>query len=255
MWGPNDDMSDARHALIHGWTLTMSQSRLSPTEESRSRSARVVAFAFAGVAGYVDAYALIRFQVYASFMSGNTTRGGVEAASRQFAIAGLSLLAIVCFVLGAFIGVTLLHSSRRRAASLVAIIATGLLIAQATLDAFSPTAWLSVALLCVSMGALNSTITQIGGQAVNIGYVSGGLHKLAEHLALAWLRLPVDSSTGPGDTHLSRAALIGGLWCAFLTGAFFGTLAQRNCPQWVLVFPIATLFVALIAQVSDHRKA
>jgi len=225
-----------------------------PTDEAWGRSPRAVALAFAGVAGYVDAYALIRFQVYASFMSGNTTRGGVEAASGRFAIAALSLLAIVCFVLGAFIGVTLLHSPRRWAGRLVALVATGLLIAQAAVDAISPMAWLSVALLSVSMGALNSTITQIGGQAVNIGYVSGGLHKLAEHLALAWLRLPVDSPEGPDDTHLRRAVLIGGLWGVFLAGAFLGTLAQHYVPHWVLALPIATLLVALVPQVGGKRN-
>jgi uncharacterized membrane protein YoaK (UPF0700 family) len=232
----------------------MCQGRLSPANEAWSRSPRATALAFAGVAGYVDAYALIRFQVYASFMSGNTTRGGVEAASAQFPTAALSLLAIVCFVLGAFIGVTLLHSARSRAGRLVALMAAGLLIAQAMLDAVSPSAWLSLALLCISMGSLNSTITQIGGQAVNIGYVSGGLHKLAEHLALAWLRLPVDSSQGPSDTHLRRAALIAGLWGAFLTGAILGTLAERHFPHLVMSLPIATLFVALISQVSDNRN-
>ncbi|BBO30776.1 YoaK family protein [Lacipirellula parvula] len=231
----------------------MSEGKTSPTDGTWVRSARAAAFAFAGVAGYVDAYALIQFQVYASFMSGNTTRGGVEAASGRFAIAALSLLAIVCFVLGAFIGVTLLHSLNRRAGRMVALIALGLLVAQALLDAFSPQAWLSVALLCVSMGALNSTITQIGGQAVNIGYVSGGLHKLAEHLALAWLRLPVDAAEGPHDTHLRRAVLIGGLWAAFLAGAFLGALAQHYCRQWVLAFPIATLIVAVISPARGGR--
>lgn len=226
----------------------MSQGCLPSADESWSRFPRAAAFAFAGVAGYVDAYALLRFQVYASFMSGNTTRGGVEAASGRLAIAALSLLAIVCFVLGAFVGVTFLHSMRRRAGRLVALIAMGLLIAQATLDMVSPTAWLSVALLCVSMGALNSTITQIGGQAVNIGYVSGGLHKLAEHLALARLRLPVDSSEGPGDTHLRRGLLIGGLWGVFLAGAFLGTLVQHDYPPWGPVVPIATLLAVLVSR-------
>ncbi|WP_428307704.1 YoaK family protein [Lacipirellula sp.] len=233
----------------------MSQEKASPVNESWSRFSGAAAFAFAGVAGYVDAYALIQFQVYASFMSGNTTRGGVEAASGRFAVAALSLLAIVCFVLGAFIGVTLLHSLNRRAGRTVALIATGLLAAQAVLDAVSPLAWLSVALLCVSMGALNATITQIGGQAVNIGYVSGGLHKLAEHLALAWLRLPVDAAEGPHDTHLRRAVLIGGLWAVFLAGAFLGTLAQYYCPRWVLAFPIATLIVAVIFPARGSHTA
>lgn len=233
----------------------MSQRKVSPGEEVWSRSPRAMAFAFAGVAGYVDAYALIRFQVYASFMSGNTTRGGVEAASAQFSTAAISLLAIVGFLLGAFIGVMLIHSPRRRANRLVVFVATGLLVAQAMLDMVSPSAWFSVALLCVSMGSLNATITQIGGQPVNIGYVSGGLHKLAEHLAFAWLRLPVDASEGRADTHLRRAALIGGLWAAFLTGAFMGAMAQHALPQWVLVFPIVTLLVALFFPRSSKLAA
>ena len=45
------------------------------------REQRLQAFTFAWVAGYVDAHALLRFQVYASFMSGNTTRAGVEVVA------------------------------------------------------------------------------------------------------------------------------------------------------------------------------
>ncbi|MBA4107392.1 MAG: hypothetical protein C0485_16770 [Pirellula sp.] len=212
------------------------------------RAAYVVACAFAGVAGYVDAHALIRFRVYASFMSGNTTRAGVEAASAQFSTAALCGLAIACFVLGAFIGVTVLHSPRRLPGRRVTFIALGLLVAQASLDALSASVWLSVALLSAAMGALNSTITQIGGQPVNIGYVSGGLHKLAEHLALAWLRRPVESSQRLADTHLRRAALIAGLWGAFLTGAFLGAYALLCSPHLAMGFPIAALFAVLISQ-------
>jgi len=59
-------------------------------------------------------------------------------------------------------------------------------------------------------------LNSAGGQPINVGYVSGGLHKLAEHLAQAYYHLPVESAEGPGDTHLRRAALIVGVWAVFL---------------------------------------
>ena len=60
------------------------------------------------IAGYVDSYTLLKFGVYASFMSGNTTSAGLHAGHVRFALAGHSLFPIPFFVLGIFIG-TLLH--------------------------------------------------------------------------------------------------------------------------------------------------
>jgi uncharacterized membrane protein YoaK (UPF0700 family) len=46
------------------------------------------------IAGYVDAYTFLNYQVYGSFMSGNTTQTGLHAGQGGFAVAGYNLLPI-----------------------------------------------------------------------------------------------------------------------------------------------------------------
>jgi uncharacterized membrane protein YoaK (UPF0700 family) len=61
-------------------------------------------------AGFVDAYGLISYQTYLSFMSGNTTQTGSQIGQAQLTAALPSLTAIVFFVLGVFRGSLLVHS-------------------------------------------------------------------------------------------------------------------------------------------------
>ena len=63
------------------------------------------------IAGFVDAYGMITYGVYVSFMSGNTTQTGYQAAEGAFGPASLSALAILFFVVGSFAG-TCWSSSR-----------------------------------------------------------------------------------------------------------------------------------------------
>ena len=67
------------------------------------------------ISGYVDAYALLNFGVYASFMTGNTTSGGAHAGEGNLAAAGYSLLPIPFFVIGILGGTLLVHADRKRA--------------------------------------------------------------------------------------------------------------------------------------------
>ncbi|QDU26176.1 hypothetical protein ETAA8_12510 [Anatilimnocola aggregata] len=226
---------------------------LYPTDEADHRLQRLRAYVFAGVAGYVDAHALIRFHVYASFMSGNTTRLGVDTASALPFPAALSALAIVCFVAGAFLGVVMVHARRSDATRIAIATALALLLADAALDWLHPTPVGSVALLSLSMGALNATVSRIGGQAINIGYVSGGLHKLAEHLAFAYLRFPVDSPQSPHDTHFHRAAIILRVWSVFLFGAFLGAIIESHFRRFVHCLPASAITIVLLSADLDRR--
>jgi uncharacterized membrane protein YoaK (UPF0700 family) len=211
------------------------------------------AFILACIAGYVDAHTLLRFHVYASFMSGNTTRAGVDVAVGQPGGSVLNLLAVLFFLIGAFLGAVLLHSPARPSGFATLLVTLTLLIVDIVTGAICPSPWLSVGLLSTAMGCLNSTITRIGGQPINIGFVSGELYRLAEHLALAYRRLPVDNPEGPDDTHLRRAALIATLWGMFLGGAFAGGLAEHFAPTAGVCLPVAALIGILAARL--RRRA
>jgi uncharacterized membrane protein YoaK (UPF0700 family) len=83
------------------------------------------------IAGFIDAYGIIAYGVFVSFMSGNTTQSGYQAAEGVFGPSSASALAILFFVIGTFAGALFSEppgrAARRRvfgfvAATLAAII-------------------------------------------------------------------------------------------------------------------------------------
>src|SRR5215217_4715686 len=130
-------------------------------------------------AGYVDAFGLLSYQTYLSFMSGNTTQTGSQIGQNHLALAGPSLVAIVFFVCGVFTGTLIAQSdprpSQRGSFALVAgLIAVVILVVQMR----PPGNEVSIATLSFAMGVMNTTIANVGGQAVNIGFVTGTLNRL-----------------------------------------------------------------------------
>ncbi len=152
-------------------------------------------------------------------MSGNTTQTGLHTGRGQLAEAGHNLLPIPFFVIGIFVGTFLYHCGPRYAFLLICGLVATLLaaaLAAACLDRL--TGWFSITTLSLAMGLMNTAVTRVGGQSVSLGYVTGDLNHLADHLALAVKRVPVPQAQGPWDTHGRRAAWLVGIWTAFLIG-------------------------------------
>ncbi len=202
----------------------------------------LLAASLALVAGYIDAYAFINYKVFSSFMSGNTTQTGLQAGEGNLAVAGHNLLPIPAFVAGVFAGTLLLHSRRPQPtrwlfAAVAALLAAALLGAR-----LGPLpGWCGVVFLAVAMGVMNVTVTKVGAQAVALGYVTGSLNNLAQHLALAVRRLPVPQSQGPWDTHGRRVALLATVWVGFLGGALLGGAVAAPLAAWALLPPAVFL--------------
>ena len=85
------------------------------SKRAEVRSAERLAAALAMIAGFVDAYGMITYGVYVSFMSGNTTQTGYQAAEGAFGPASLSALAILFFVVGSFAGTLMVEFAGRYA--------------------------------------------------------------------------------------------------------------------------------------------
>ena len=194
------------------------------------------------IAGYADAYGFIHYQAYVSFMSGNTTQSGLSLGRAAWSMALPTMLAIASFVVGVFMGTLLASTSSgqspRSRFGLVALIMAG--VVAATVSA-TLTPVLGIVLLSFAMGIMNTTLTQVGGEAVALGYVSGTLNALARHLALACKRVTLTDAQGSWDTHARRALLLAGVWLAFLFGAVLSTTASLRLGVWVLVLPVALL--------------
>jgi uncharacterized membrane protein YoaK (UPF0700 family) len=213
---------------------------------SLQKSATVQGWRAAGralISGYVDSYTLSNFGVYASFMSGNTTSAGVHAGHAKFALAGHSLLPFPFFVLGIFIGTHLVLANRHRELPRHSFLVAALLTFDIAAIYFGWPGWLSITVLSTAMGLMNTSITHVGGQAVNLGFVTGDLNNFAQRLAMGIRRDPLPQMQGSWDNHWWRAALLAGIWTAFLIGAVLGAALASRFAMWALLLPVVMLFV------------
>ena len=193
------------------------------------------------ISGYVDSYTLLKFGVFASFMSGNTTTGGSQAGQAKFAGAGHSLLPIPFFLLGIFVGTLVGQADQRRQLHrLLALVAALLAIGTAAAYWAWP-GWLSILILSTAMGVLNTSITHVGGQTVSLGFVTGDLNSLAQHAALGIKGAPLPQAQGSWDTRWARATVLATVWTAFLGGAILGTALVSRLAAWTLLVPCVML--------------
>jgi uncharacterized membrane protein YoaK (UPF0700 family) len=195
------------------------------------------------ISGYVDSYTLLNFGVYASFMSGNTTSGGLHVGRANVAAASHSLLPIPFFVLGIFVGSLLMHADRRPGTARLSALVAALLSIGIVAAYFSWPVWVSILVLSTAMGIMNTSITHVGGQSVSLAFVTGDLNNLGQHLALGAKRAPVQHTQGPWDTHWMRAALLAGIWTAFFIGAVLGAALSARLANWTLLVPTLILVV------------
>lgn len=183
---------------------------------------RVMAIALAGLAGYVDAAGFLSADRYfVSFMSGNTTRLGVDLI--QFpARAWIPALLIAGFVLGVFGGALLAAKAGERRKPVVLGTVTLLLTGAAAAQATGHTAAM-LALLVIAMGALNNTFQRGGEVSVGLTYMTGALVRMGQGLA-AWLM-------GTGGEGWSGWLL---LWLGLALGAVLGAIGWLHAPAYVL---------------------
>ena len=200
-----------------------------------------LAVVLALISGYVDAYAYLKYHLYASFMSGNTTQAGLDL-SHELGAAAHRLWPIASFVAGAFAGTLWLHSALRQPSRWLFASCAGLLaISLASARWSAPSNAVEIALLAVAMGAMNTTFTHVGKQTIHLAYITGMLNNFAHHLALAMKRQPLSPAEGAWDTHGRRAVLLLAVWLGFLLGAVLPAVLLPSLQAWALVFPIAVL--------------
>jgi uncharacterized membrane protein YoaK (UPF0700 family) len=166
-----------------------------------------LAVALAMIAGSLDAYGMITYRTYLSFMSGNTTQAGYELGQGKFGPALYSvLLAIVFFVCGSFAGALLARSSVQRIRRLVfGMIATSLALIIGFAQIGFSSNRVSIAVIGFAMGAMNSALSRVGDKSVSLTFVTGTLTRIGIQLALAFRRAPSLTARERG-THM-RAAL------------------------------------------------
>jgi uncharacterized membrane protein YoaK (UPF0700 family) len=219
-----------------------------------ARSEAWLAALLATIAGFVDAYGIIAYGVFVSFMSGNTTQTGYQTAEGLFSLAAASALAILFFFIGTFAGALLAGPAGQAARRLVFafVAATLAAIIGLTQVGFLSTGF-AIAMVSFAMGVFNSALSRVGAQAVSPAFVTGTLSRAGSHLALAARRAPLTDSQGPWDTHLHRAVMLARVWVGFLAGAILSGAATPRCGVWVLSAP--ALILAALAAFGQRSDA
>src|SRR5277367_3431351 len=131
------------------------------TGRAQVRSAERLAAALALIAGFIDAYGMITYGVFVSFMSGNTTQTGYQTAEGAFGPASLSALAILFFVVGSFAGTLLVQTAGRLARRAVfGVVAAALfeVIGLTYFDVLS--VGFGIAIVSVAMGIMNAALSR-----------------------------------------------------------------------------------------------
>jgi uncharacterized membrane protein YoaK (UPF0700 family) len=157
------------------------------------------------VAGYVDAYTLLAYGVYVSFMSGNTTQTGAMIGRGRLFPALDTAVAILLFVSGVLVGTWLTTSALRQSRQLllgVIALMLGGVVGGMQYGGLASHPWASIAMLALAMGLMNTTFSHIGAEPVSLTFVTGTLSKVGHHLGLALRRTPLPDAEGPWDTHL-----------------------------------------------------
>lgn len=186
------------------------------------QSRRRLAIAAAALAGFVDAVGFLSANSYfVSFMSGNTTRLGVDLVTSP-TTALVPALLIAGFVLGVFGGALIAARAGPRRKVAVLRLVSALLTGAALAGALSHH-WAMLALLVLAMGALNNTFQRDGEVSVGLTYMTGALVRFAQGLAA---RL-----TGTGGEGWHNWLM---LWLGLAAGAALGAHGVIAWPHLVL---------------------
>jgi len=170
------------------------------------RPRQALALGLAGLAGYVDALGFLSGSGYfVSFMSGNTTRLGIDLSGAGSSALFPALL-LGGFVMGVTGGALIAGAAGRwRKPVLVAAVALLLLAAAGLHDAGHER--LALGPMVLAMGALNMTFQRDGGAAIGLTYMTGALVRLGQAIAGA---LTGNRRSGWLGHTLLWAALAGG---------------------------------------------
>lgn len=182
-----------------------------------------LALGLAGLAGLVDATGFVVAGGYfTSFMSGNTTRMGVELVERPaLALAPLGLIAafLAGVVGGALVGRRFAGRHKRVLLGLVAALLTA---GAGLLAAGHPLPFL--ALSAMAMGLANNVFVQGGEVTVGVTYMTGALVRFGQGIAGRLAGEPLPGARGYGL-----------LWSGLAAGAAAGGALCLLAPAWAAV--------------------
>lgn len=192
------------------------------------RRARLLAICLAGLAGFVDAVGFLKLGgLFASFMSGNSTRLAVGIAEHR-TTAALAGSLIAAFLVGV-VGGSLLASAAGEARKTVVLAAVSLILAVAAALGQLDAGHVVGIVMALAMGCANTVFQRDGEVSIGVTYMTGTLVKCGQHIAAA-LR--------GGDRWAWAPYLM--LWMGLVMGAIIGAATYSEIGLSCLWFAAAT---------------
>jgi uncharacterized membrane protein YoaK (UPF0700 family) len=210
-----------------------------------SRRNILLACALSALAGYVDGLGFLYLGgMFVSFMSGNSTRMGVDLARGQFDAAAEAFGLIALFVAGAACGSLIVRTLSAFRQCWILLI-EGVLLAGAALCYRLGVPAIAIAAIVVAMGLENAVFQIEGGGGLGLTYVTGALVKVGQHLAIAL-------TGGPRFGWVSNLLL----WASLVIGSIAGAFAflQVNLDAVGFAAAAAFLLSAILAVGVRQRK-
>jgi uncharacterized membrane protein YoaK (UPF0700 family) len=202
-----------------------------------------LACALSALAGYVDCIGYLYLGgLFVSFMSGNSTRMGVNLAQGQWMNAAEAFGVIALFVIGAAVGSLMVLGRGVHRQPWVLLVEALLLVAAGLADVFGmPNT--AIAAIVLAMGLENAVFQIEGGGGLGVTYVTGALVKVGQLVAAAL-------TSGARWGWVSNLLL----WAALVAGSVCGALAY----YWINLAAIwfaagGALALSAIVAVTVHR--
>nr|WP_294784625.1 YoaK family protein [uncultured Flavobacterium sp.] len=211
-----------------------------PFSSDQIRMQEKLAIFLACIAGYLDAVGILKWKIYVSFMSGNTTQLGIALYTEKLAVIITTFTVIICFILGIYTGTCLSLLKDSKIPKLPFYIVSGILIMYTEISRYyNINTVLSIAVIGFSTGIMNTIVTSVGDQKINTDFVTGTLNSLARNTAM--LTMSTDNTIK--KQYKQNAIRLVLLWTGFISGAFTAPLILTILKNWTLMLPAVLLIV------------
>jgi uncharacterized membrane protein YoaK (UPF0700 family) len=238
------------------------------------RESMLLALTFA--AGSVDAISYLGLgNVFTAMMTGNTVLLGLALAQGHVLAALRSIVALITFAFGVFLGAIIVERDSKPA-DWPAAVTAALALETVTLSTFAGISYLSrdprvgviyvlIILSALAMGIQSAAVRRLGVPGIATTYITGTLTSLMVDL-LGWLRssaahLPI-SKPQRGSLNRPRSmpweqrvGLLAGVISLYCLGALAGGILQLRSPQLAILLPLTTTMVVVVnALIRQHRQ-
>jgi uncharacterized membrane protein YoaK (UPF0700 family) len=224
-------------------------------------------------AGSVDAISYFGLgHVFTAMMTGNTVLLGLALAQGEVLAALRSILALVGFSVGVFVG-ALIVERESQSPDWPAVVTNAIVLEAAILGIFAGTSFLTggagvtyflIFSLATAMGIQSAAVRRLGVPGIATTYITGTLTSLMVDL-LGWLRsiaaqLPAQraeagagrgASPMPWEQRVGLLASVVGLYCF---GAFVGGVLEIQASPLAPLLPLAAVMLVVVNAFIRQRQ-